>query len=159
MRVPNFLRRRESGSAVVEMALVAPVVLLMMFAIIEFSIIFFTTMSMQYAVREGARYGITGRTDKDTSNKPARYQAMLNVMKNSSAGMYEMVSPVISVNGTSYPNAGSYSNAMFGTPGDIVVIRLDCSWTVKTPLISAFFKNGKLNFSVAATMLNEDWDT
>jgi Flp pilus assembly protein TadG len=159
MKAAIFLRRRQRGSTVVETALVAPVVLLLMFAILEFSIIFFTTMSMQYAVREGARYGITGRTDKDTSSTPARFQAMINVMRNSSAGMYDMVAPVISVNGTTYASAGNYSNSMFGGPDDIVVIRLDCSWTLRTPLIGAFFKNGKLNFAVAATMKNEAWST
>lgn len=157
MSVSNFSRRRQGGSAVVEMALVAPIVLLLMFAILEFSIIFFTTMSMQYAVREGTRYGITGRTDQDTSSTPARFQAMINVMRNSSAGMYDMVSPVISVNGATYASSANYSSTMFGGPDDIVVIRLDCTWTLRTPLIGAFFKNGKLNFAVAATMKNESW--
>jgi Flp pilus assembly protein TadG len=148
------LRRREGGSAVVEMALVAPIVLLLMCAILEFSVLFFTTLSMQYAVREGARYGITGRADKDK-----RFSSIIDVMKNSSAGMYDAVAPVISVNSTKYATPASYSDAMFGGPDDIVVLRLDCSWTFKTPLIGAFFKDGKLAFAVAATMKNEDWSS
>lgn len=156
MRVDNFSRRRQGGSAAVEMALIAPVVMLLVFAILEFSLLFFTTLSMQYAVREGARYGVTGRVDKDpaTANQQ-RYLAVVQTIKDSSAGMYNTVSPVITVNGTTYANTNAYSNTMFGGPGDIVVIRLDCSWKLATPLIGAFFKNGVFTFSVAATMKNE----
>jgi Flp pilus assembly protein TadG len=154
------LRRRQSGSAVVEMALVAPIVLLLMFAILEFSIVFFTTLSMQYAVREGARYGITGRSDKDpAASNQERFRAIRQVMIDSSAGMYATVSPVITVNNTTYATESAYSATMFGGPDDIVVIRLDCTWKLLTPLIGTLFKDGKLTFSVAATMKNESYNT
>lgn len=159
MRVHNFRSRRPRGSTVVEFALVAPVVLLLMCAILEFSIFFFTTMTMQYAVREGARYGVTGQTDKDPTGSNLRYKAVLQVIRDNSVGMYDMVAPVITVNSTTYANAATYSNSMFGAPDDIVVIRLDCSWKFVTPLIGVFFKDGKLNFAVAATMKNESWGT
>lgn len=160
MRVSNYLRRRQGGSAAVEMALVAPVVLLLMFAMLEFSLLFFTTLSMQYAVREGVRYGITGRADRDpAAANQQRYLGVIQTIKDSSAGMYDTVSPVISVNGTTYASASAYSSTMFGGPNDIVVIRLDCSWKLLTPMIGAFFPNGVFTFSVAATMKNESYST
>lgn len=159
MRVHNFRSRRTRGSTVVEFALVAPIVLLLMCAILEFSVLFFTTMTMQYAVREGARYGITGQTDKDPTGANLRYKAILQVMRNNSVGMYDMVSPVITVNSTTYATSSAYTTSMFGSPGDIVVIRLDCSWKFVTPLIGNLFKDGKLSFAVAATMQNESWNS
>ena len=41
------------------------------------------------------------------------------------------------------------------TAGDMVVLRLDCSWQVTTPLLSSFFPNGAYRFQVATTMRNE----
>jgi Flp pilus assembly protein TadG len=49
--------RKASGAATVEFALVAAVVFTLLFGIIDFSYIFWGTLSMQHAVREGARYG------------------------------------------------------------------------------------------------------
>lgn len=160
MTVPRFMRRRQGGSAAVEMAIIAPIALLLMLAIIEFSLIFFVTLSMQYAVREGARYAITGRVDKDpaTANQQ-RYLAVVQAIKNSSMGMYASVNPVISVNGTTYATANAYSASMFGGPDDIVVLRLDCTWPLATPVIAAFFTGGKYKFAVAATMQNESYPT
>ncbi|NGZ86494.1 TadE/TadG family type IV pilus assembly protein [Duganella aceris] len=158
MRVHRLLRRRQNGSAAVEMAIIAPVAMLLLIGIIEFSIVFFVTLSMQYAVREGARYAITGRVDKDpaTANRE-RYKAVLASIKSNSMGMYDSLSPVITVNGTSYAAPSSYAANMFGGPEDIVVLRIDCTWNLSTPLISAFFPGGKYKFAVAATMRNEDF--
>jgi Flp pilus assembly protein TadG len=157
MRVPGFLRRQR-GSAVVEMAIIAPIAFLLLIGVIEYSIIFYTTLTMQYAVREGARYAITGRTDKDpaTSNQQ-RYLAVVQAIKTNSMGMYDSVAPVISVNNTTYASSSAYSANMFGSAGDIVVLRLDCTWKLATPLVAAFFPNGEYKFTVAATMQNESF--
>lgn len=152
-------RRRARGSTTVEMAFIAPVVLLLMMGIIEFSMVYFSTLTMQYAVREGARYAITGRTDRDpASANQQRYLAVLQTIKDNSMGIYNTVNPTVSVNGKSYASASAYSNNMFGGPGDIVVLRLDCVWPVSTPLISAFFPQGKYAFAVAATMQSETYE-
>jgi Flp pilus assembly protein TadG len=152
-------RRRQHGSAAVEMAFIAPVLLLLMMGIIEFSLVFFSTLTMQYAVREGARYAITGRADRDpaTANQQ-RYLAILQIIKENSIGIDGTVNPVVSVNGKSYASSSAYSANMFGGPGDIVVLRLDCVWPISTPLISAFFPGGKYAFAVAATMQNESYE-
>jgi Flp pilus assembly protein TadG len=137
------------------MAIIAPVFLLILLALAEFSLMFFATLTMQYAVRQGARYAVTGQSDRDPNAAgQQRYAAVIQSMRDNSLGMYERLAPVISVNGTSYSST-SYSNGMFGTPGSIVVLRLDCDWTVTTPLLSSFFSNGKYHFVVAATMRNE----
>lgn len=138
------LPRRQSGATLVEMAIIAPVFLLVLVAIIELSMMFFATLTMQYAVREGGRYAITGETAD-----PALVIARI---RSNALGMYERTSPQVSVNGTKYT---SYGKGMFGAPGDILVIQLDCSWPVTTPLLSSFFTDGAYRFSVAATMRNE----
>lgn len=158
MKTPNCLRRRrrQGGSAVVEMAIIAPLAFLLLIGVIEYSILFYTTLTMQYAVREGARYGITGRSDLDpATNNQARFRAVIQQIKNNSMGMYDSVSPVYTINGTTYDSASAYGTNMFGGPEEIVVLRVDCTWKLATPLIAALFPNGQYKFTVATTMRNE----
>lgn len=146
--------RRQSGTTLVEMAIIAPLFLLVLIAIIELSIMFFATLTMQYAVREGARFAITGRANETGTGTQQRYTTIINKIKDNSLGMYDRVAPAISVNGTGY-TAKTYSNSMFGVAGDMVVLKLDCSWQVTTPLMSKFFTDGVYKFQVATTMRNE----
>jgi Flp pilus assembly protein TadG len=151
-------RRAQGGSSLVELALVLPLFLLLMIGIIEMSIVFFTTLTMQYAVREGARYAVTGQSNLDPNKaNPQRYLAVIQKIKDSSMGLYDSVSPVIVVNNTSYSTASSYNANMFGSPGQIIVLQLNCTWELATPLLAQFFSGGKYNFTVAATMLNESY--
>lgn len=159
--IRRISRHRESGATIVEMAIVAPVFLLVLLALVEFGLMFFVTLTMQYAVREGARYAITGQNNLDpNTSSQQRYAAVIQKIRTSSMGLYGKLGqdgqsePVISVNGTTYQSS-AYGNAMFGAAGGIVVLKLDCYWKVTTPLISTFFQDGKYHFVVAATMRNE----
>ncbi len=144
---------RQCGSAIVEFAIIAPVFLLFMIGIIELSMAYFANLTMQHAVREGARYAVTGNNDLDpASSNQQRYQAVIQKMKDSSMGIYDKVNPVITVNGVSGTSAG-----MFGNAGDIVVISVAYNWTFATPMMAAFYKDGKSSNVVAATMRNESF--
>nr|WP_315260571.1 pilus assembly protein [uncultured Duganella sp.] len=138
--------RRQRGSAVVEMAIIAPVAFLLLIGVIEFSLVFFVTLTMQYAVREGARYAITGRSDTNSTPLPS----VMNVIRTNSAGYMDSVCPKFSVNGTTATS--SSSSSLLGGVGDIVVLRLDCTWKLATPIVAAVFPNGEYKFAVAATM-------
>ena len=132
-----------------------PVFLLIFLALVEFGIMYFSNLSMQYAVREGARYAITGQSNLDPkAGNQQRYAAVIQSIRDNSMGMYDKVTPVISVNGKTY-NSSQFSNGMFGAPGDIIVLQLDCNWVLVTPMLAALFTDGKYHFVVAATMRNE----
>jgi len=146
--------QRQSGATLVEMAIIAPVFILVLVAIIELSMMFFATLTMQYAVREGARFAITGRANETGTGTQQRFATVIAKIRDNSLGMYERMNCAVSVNGKSYA-ATSYSNAMFGGAGEMVVLQLDCAWPVTTPLLSQFFTNGQNRFAVGATMRNE----
>lgn len=55
--------RNRKGQATVELALILPVVLLVLFGIAEFGRAFAAYLALQHAAREGARLGVTGATD------------------------------------------------------------------------------------------------
>lgn len=158
------LKNRPHGAAMVEFALIAPILFFLIAMIMELGVMFWVNLTMQYAVREGARYSITGQNNLDpASANKQRYEAVLRKINDSSLGLYAMVSPVVVVNGVSQaPSA--YNNNMFGAAGDIVVLQVNCTWPVITPAwrLMALLNPktstsapGQYAFSVAATMRNE----
>jgi len=50
------------GTSLVEFALVAPMVFLLLFAVFDFARLFYVEMTLQNAVRVAGRYGVTGTT-------------------------------------------------------------------------------------------------
>lgn len=152
----HFLSKKLArGASMVEFALIAPILFFLLFAIIEVGVLFWVNLTMQYAVREGARYSVTGNSDLDPSTKAhQRYLAVIEKIKDSSLGLYDRVNAKITVQNKTYSSA-QFNPGMFGVGGDIVVLQLDCAWPIMTPMVLPFFKDGKYTFSVAATMRNE----
>ena len=64
-------RRRDDGAAAVELALVLPILLLLLFGIISFGIVFAQKLALSNAAREAARFGTVGLT---TSDRPTCQQ-------------------------------------------------------------------------------------
>ncbi|MHB8171481.1 MAG: TadE/TadG family type IV pilus assembly protein [Thermincolia bacterium] len=57
------LRKKEKGQSTVEMALVMPILILLLFGIMEFGRIFNAYLIVTTAAREGARAGVVGAAD------------------------------------------------------------------------------------------------
>lgn len=142
-----------------EYALIAPLLLTLIFATLELSLMMWANLTMQYAVREGVRYGIVAAGDASVS-EGSHVQNVIQTIRNNSMGIYDMVHPVykVSINGQSphtYPPGGT-ANGMFGGGGDIVMIELDCQWRTLTPVARLLVPGGIYRFSAATTMRNEE---
>lgn len=70
MRPRKFIRNEE-GAAVVEFALVMPILALIIFGIIDFGRAFYTVNNIISAVREGARYGAVLTAPASTTGQQA----------------------------------------------------------------------------------------
>ncbi len=149
-KIYRRLPRDEKGSAAVEFALGALVFFTVLFAIIEFGMLFWVNLTMQHAVREGARYAITGDKSKDPTPTQVpdgdpvrdRNRAVIQMIKESSMGLYDKA-------------CSSNPPDNFGTAGEILVLRLECTWPIMTPFIRNLYEKSEYKFSVSSTMRNE----
>ncbi|HWR59078.1 MAG TPA: TadE/TadG family type IV pilus assembly protein [Thermodesulfovibrionales bacterium] len=153
------------GQATLEFALVAILLLGLLFLIMDSGVMFFVNLTMQYAVRDGARYAITGRT---AAGQPNQRAAVIQQIRTKSIGIYDRycTNPppkFYVVNPTTNPptqtqlsdDPGNPQSQSVGSPNDIIIIRVDCSWPLLTPFLKAAFPNGIYSFNVKATMKNE----
>lgn len=61
----NIFLRKEKGQSLVEFAMILPILLLLLFGIMEFGRVFSTGLIMNHVAREGVRRGVTGASDSE----------------------------------------------------------------------------------------------
>ena len=158
----NDLIRNKKGQTMVEFALIGILLFGLVFAVVDFGTMFYdeTVNSMQHAVREGARYAITGSSDASCGGT-VRSCAVAKI-RNSSVGLcdknlcnitfytVESGSPVQLPTDPNDPGS-----LIVGGPSELIMIRVAYSWPLLTPIVKPFFPDGKYSFTVGTTMLTE----
>lgn len=154
---------KEKGAAIVEFAFSALLFLSILFAVLEFGYMYWVNLTMQHAVRDAVRYSsVTGPSSfaLPTQQNPEtqaeqRCNALIKAIKDNSLRIYDSLSPVVNfktvTTGGSVVNIGSGC----GAANEIILVNLDCTLPLITPLMQPFFMNGKYSFSVSAAMKNE----
>jgi Flp pilus assembly protein TadG len=153
------LKTNQHGAATVEFALTATLFLAVLFALIDFAYLFWGNLSMAHAVREGARYAVTGQSGLDPSPQGTaqdRCDAAVEAIKNQSMGFYARVSPVVTFK--TLNSDGSITLVPVNScaaSNQIIVISIANTLPLLTPFLKPFFTNGKYTFTVSTTMKNE----
>lgn len=154
----------QKGQTMVEFALTAFIILAVLLAIIEFAVMFFVNLTMQHAVREGARYAITGQGGNNGAQRRKALEAKVIAC---SYGLYHKnrhPDKDLKVNVITPANVSPYSNYSgtpvkdTGEPGEIIAVTLNYSWPLLTPMLTPLFKDGRYDFVVRATMTHEPWE-
>jgi len=63
-RILSLFKKNQRGQALLEMALVLPLLIVIIFSLVELGRFGHASLSLQYAAREGARTAITGAEDE-----------------------------------------------------------------------------------------------
>lgn len=153
----------DSGQALVEFAMAVTVFLLLVFATIDFGYFYFVKVSLQNAVRQAGRYGITGNCTAGSncfgSGSTNRYNSIVQVALNYSFGFITAsnvtitcLPPPIGLTG----GCPAYGGGA-GGPGDTVMITATYTWNPITGWVAKFFTKGSYTFSVSATFKNESF--
>lgn len=142
------IKKSEKGQALVEFALILPILLLLVMGIIQFGIIFSAQMSVTNAVREGARTAAVSPNinDAETINN----EVLMSI--NRSIGDNVFLSKVTASNITVKPDK-------IGDPGNdynVTVTINDVFVTLIVPMPEVFVPGSKINLSQSATMRIED---
>ena len=140
----------EKGQALVEFTLLVPIFLLLLFAIVDFGMGFYSWITITNAAREGARLGAV-HAPLNVASSPCFGKASLKVciedrVRDASDLTNEATKMTVTVTGADLP------------PGESVVVKVDYQYDLITPLASiALFFSGNtigpsLNLSSTADM-------
>jgi Flp pilus assembly protein TadG len=162
-------RRNRNGSAAVEFAMVAPMFIGLLFAILESAIVFFANQVLETVTQDSARMIMTGQ-EQSAGKTQADFKSVVcgkvnalfdcangitvDVQSASQFGTISLTNPV--------DNSGNYTppNGYFpGGPGDIVVVRLFYQWPI---FVTGFGFNlstvgGKRILTATAAFQNEPY--
>ena len=137
------------GQALVETELILPIFLLLGFGIIEFGRLLYTQATLQHAMREAARFGVTGNKLPDPNNpykNLTRNESIKAVARKQAIG--------ISLNTISVNSSKGGVDAP-GGPGETISISLSTDVRLITPIIAAFFDQGVYRIVVNGSFKNE----
>lgn len=142
------------GQSLVEFAIVASLLFLLIFGVIDFGRLFYTQETLQHALREAGRFAVTGQHLADP-DKPGQTLSRIDSIVET-AKRYALGIDVSKVT-ISSPEGGDTRPA--GGPRETIVISLTSDLKLITPYIGQFFgPDGVYSFKVSTTFLNEPFD-
>lgn len=157
------LRSDSRGAALLEFALIAPLLIVLLFGIIDFSRYFFTASSLNSATREAARYGSIVGPDEDNPNYAdcagivttgQRFEddfvaAIVNVEYFNDLALVTPVADCDDGDGT-YPNPTTFDF----TSGDRVTVSASLPFGFVTPFIGDVVGPQTISSSETRTLLS-----
>lgn len=76
-------RRSSGGQSLVEMALVAPIVIVLLFGVVEMGRLFFAWVTVQHSARTGARFAVTGLGQQEGT----RLKQIVETVRDAASGL------------------------------------------------------------------------
>lgn len=140
-----FLRNRR-GAALVEAAFALPILLILVVGIIEFGRFIHTKVTLDNAVREGARFASTGQQVADPDDPEARLARGDGIRQRVVAYASTLRLPAGSVRLT--PESG-------GGPGEWVTVEVDYPFQFTVPLLTALVNDPVIVLHARSKILNE----
>lgn len=152
------LLKANEGVAAVETAIVLPMLLWIMMAIIEMSLVFYTASLANMAINEAARKGITGNLYGATGSR----EDMIYSSLQDALGSWMDSPDDITLTMQSYGTIGDFSAAgvpTAGSGGNMVMYTATYNWKIFTPLFAQIVSgDGMFHITSRLILKNEDFD-
>ena len=154
------LRRRadERGQTLAEFALLVPLLVILIFGFVDVSRIYQAWVTIEGAAREGARYGVTGRSDCDIAADDRLACIEYNTTQRAKALTNDDTDLTVTVRSWDYP---TYADpASEGDPGeqcDAIEVQVNYQFTPSTPLAETIF--GAIELVGRERLVNEPFGT
>lgn len=150
-----FFMGRRGSATLVEFALILPLFLLLMFALIDLGRYYWIRETVENAVRQAGRYAVTGQSMTGDS----RVASIQQVAENAMAGLYNPNTTTIAVSSNPVgqsPSSGT--NGFAGYGGENVTIKISATVGFFTPGIARYFgPNGSNTLVESVTFRNESF--
>jgi hypothetical protein len=143
------LRDDARGANLVEAAIITPLLLLLTFAVVEFSMMFYAYLALESGVNQASRYAVTGNTVAGSSRQESIMAAMRKATPTLTIKDGDFAfEHLVGVSGTNWlPGIGG--------PDDIGKVTVSYTWKFYTPFSRLFFDGGSLTLQVQSAMKNE----
>jgi Flp pilus assembly protein TadG len=129
--------RNGKGVTIVEFALVFPLLMVLIFGVMDFGMYFFVQHSIQFATREGVRLALVGRTINDASgNAMTREASIVQTIRNKASVAVKPADVSVSiypVDATFADPSGWQTTVNAGLPGSYMRVRTRYSYQFVTP--------------------------
>lgn len=172
------------GTAAIEFAVIAPVLVMLLFGTLEMSIATMVTNVMESATANSSRLGKTGysasgqsRTQTIINAITARAGALINpsllTITAKSYKQFDQIGkpePWTDTNHDGIAQVGEYTDvngngqwdadmgvAGYGNANDVVVYTISYPWRITTPIIAKFFPSGIYTITTSAVVKNEPY--
>ena len=152
------------GQAVVEMTFAFILFFMMFMAIVEFSHLLYTKVTLQHALRTAGRYMVTGRTEKDANNNNIPRDEMIHNVFCANVIATGLACPSLNTTDFVYQCQNpdlTWSNC--ATPGgaanETVLVKIHVNKPAMMPFFSRFFPSGGVSLQFSTTWKNEPFAT
>ena len=150
----SFRRLRDDkGANIIEAAIMTPLLLLLTFAIVDFSSMFYAYLALEHGVSQATRLAITGQTIAAPSGAAQDRQSSIKQRMRESTPTLTIPDSAFSFSFMA-PGSSSWQGGL-GGPGDVGRVTVTYNWNFMTPLIRPFFTGGRMTLTVQSTMKNE----
>jgi hypothetical protein len=147
-------QRGEGAQTLAEFSLIAPVLFLVIFGIIDAARMMQSYVTIQGAAREGARYAVTGRSDCDLGT-PGRHDCIIHVAEQTS-GNLDLDEIEVSVRSWPFLSGGYGATPVDDDPGvqcDNVEVAVAYDYHPMTPIVNFFI--GTVPMRASERLVNE----
>lgn len=136
-----------------------PLLLVLIFTIIDFGIYFFVEHTVQFATREGVRLALVGRVLNDQAGNPLSREASI-IKKISDEASVAIDPSKLQINifpvGANYSDPADWDKTQdAGGPGSYMRVKTRYEYKFITPVLGLLVPNGRLNVRAQATYRNE----
>ncbi len=154
---PKFLQTHR-GQAVVELTFSFILFFTLFMAIVEFSHLLYTKVTLQHALRTAGRYMVTGRTGQDSNGNNIPRDQMIHDVFCANVIATGLQCPDLGTAFT-FTCIGAPCAAPGGGPEQTVMVTVNINKPAMTPIGSQFFPAGGVPFTLSTTWKNEPYPT
>lgn len=152
-------RADERGVTIFEFAMILPLLLIVIFSILDFGLYFFAEHTVQFATREGVRTALVGRRLNDPNGNPmSREASVVKVIRDHAAIAIDpgrLQVSIFPINPDHTDPNGWQNLQDAGSPGAYMRVRTRYDYRFITPLLGALMPRGGLPIRAQATYRNE----